>query len=359
MSICGATRLLLPLLLLAGAAACGADDGGGDATSSTSGGPVATDVTGDTDDTGGAADEAAFPVTIEHKYGSLTLDEAPERVVSVGYTDQDTLLALGVVPVGIRDWFGDQPNATWPWATAALGGAEPLVLDSAEINYEAVAGLRPDLIVGVSSGMTEEEYSTLNDIAPTLPQTDEFPDYGVPWQDGTRLLARALGEVDAAEALIADVEARYAEFREANPDLQGLEGIVAYAVSETEVGAYASIDTRARFLEDLGFVTPPEFDELAGGLFYTSFSNEEIGRLDRDLVVWMADSPATRERIRSSPLREGLRAVAEGREIFLDDLQVGAMSFSSALSLPYLLDGFLPQVVAAADGDPLTPVGYG
>jgi iron complex transport system substrate-binding protein len=342
----GATKLLLPLLLLAGVTACGSDRGGDE--------PAAVDAEAATDDDG---ESAAFPVTIEHKYGSVTIDEAPERVVSVGYTDQDTLLALGVVPVGIRDWFGDQPSATWPWATEALGGAEPLVLDSSEINFEAIAGLRPDLIVGVSSGMTEEEHSTLSDIAPTLPQTDEFPDYGVPWQDGTRLTARALGKADEAEALIAAVESRYAEFRAANPELAGLEGIVAYAVSETEVGAYASIDTRARFLGDLGFVTPAEFDELAGGLFYTSFSNEEIGRLDRDLVVWMPDDEATRERILSSPLRDGLRAVAEGREVFLDDLQVGAMSFSSALSLPFLLDTLLPQIEAAADGDPLTLVG--
>ena len=345
MSSRGATRLLLPLLLLAGLTACGSDDGG-----------AAAPAGGDGAEEGASSGDGAFPVTIEHKYGSITIEEAPERVVSVGYTDQDTLLALGVVPVGIRDWFGDQPSATWPWATDALGGAEPLVLDSSEINYEAIAGLRPDLIVGVSSGMTEEEYSTLSDIAPTLPQTDEFPDYGVPWQDGTRLTARALGQVDEAEALIAAVEARYAEFREANPDLEGLEGIVAYAVSETEVGAYASIDTRARFLGDLGFVTPPEFDELAEGLFYTSFSNEEIARLDRDLVVWMPSSEEIRQRILSSPLRDGLRAVAEGREVFLDDLQVGAMSFSSALSLPFLLDSLLPQLAAAADGDPATAV---
>lgn len=346
MSLRGATRLLLPLLLLAGLTACGSDDEGGGA---------GAEVGADGGATGG--DAAAFPVTVEHMYGEITLDEAPERVVSVGYTDQDTLLALGVVPVGIRDWFGDQPNATWPWATEALGGAEPVVLDSAEINFEAIAGLRPDLIVGVSSGMTEEEHATLSDIAPTLAQTDEFPTYGVPWQDGTRLTARALGKVDEAEALIAAVEARYAEFREANPDLAGLEGIVAYAVSESEVGAYASIDTRARFLGDLGFVTPAEFDELAGDLFYTAFSNEEISRLDRDLVVWMPDSEATRQRILSSPLRDGLRAVAEGREVFLDDLQVGAMSFSSALSLPFLLDSLLPQIAAAADGDVSTVVG--
>ena len=74
--------------------------------------------------------------------------------MSVGFTDQDTLLALGVVPVGIRDWYGDQPDAVWPWATDELGDAEPTVISSAELDFEAVAALEPDLIVGLSSGMT-------------------------------------------------------------------------------------------------------------------------------------------------------------------------------------------------------------
>ena len=63
------------------------------------------------------APAAAFPVTIEHKYGETTIPEQPERVVTVGFADQDALLALGVSPVGIRDWYGEQPFATWPWAT--------------------------------------------------------------------------------------------------------------------------------------------------------------------------------------------------------------------------------------------------
>src|SRR5262245_17060518 len=45
----------------------------------------------------------AFPVTIEHKYGKAEIPAAPQRVVTVGFSDQDALLALGVVPVGIRD----------------------------------------------------------------------------------------------------------------------------------------------------------------------------------------------------------------------------------------------------------------
>ena len=39
-----------------------------------------------------------FPATVEHQFGTTTIDEEPQRVVSVGLTEQDVLLQLGVDP---------------------------------------------------------------------------------------------------------------------------------------------------------------------------------------------------------------------------------------------------------------------
>ena len=155
-------------LLLLGAAGCG---GGGE--------------TGDAKASGG-------PRTIDHKYGSTEVSGAPERVVTVGFTDGDPMLALGVAPVAVREWFGKQPQAIWPWARDKLGDAKPEVLPATELNFEQIAALEPDLIVGVSSGMSGEDYGTLSEIAPTLAQPEEFVDCGGPWQDQTRLIGRAL-----------------------------------------------------------------------------------------------------------------------------------------------------------------------
>ena len=52
----------------------------------------------------------AYPLTIEHKHGSTTIDKAPERIVTVGLLEQDPLLALGVTPVGTTEWFGEHPG---------------------------------------------------------------------------------------------------------------------------------------------------------------------------------------------------------------------------------------------------------
>ena len=99
-------------------------------------------------------------MTIDHKYGSTTIEPTPERVVVVGLREQDALLALGIVPVATTEWFGEHPGAIFPWAKDELGDATvPTVLTSGDgIEIEKVAAQRPDLILGVYSGITKKEY---------------------------------------------------------------------------------------------------------------------------------------------------------------------------------------------------------
>ena len=103
---------LISIGVLAAVAGCGDDGSSADSTTAT---------TSATTTPATEPDAADFPVTITHKYGEITIDKAPERVVSIGFSDQDWLLALGVTPIAVRDWYGDQPFATWPWAQDELG----------------------------------------------------------------------------------------------------------------------------------------------------------------------------------------------------------------------------------------------
>lgn len=303
-----------------------------------------------------ASTSAAFPVTVEHKFGRTEIPAAPQRVVSVGFNDHDTLLALGTTAVGVRDWYGDFPSATWPWAQDELGTAEPEVLDSEAINFEAVAALEPDLIAGVFSGMTQEDYDLLSQIAPTVAQPAEYNDYGTPWREVTRLYGRALGVPDRAETVVADVEARLAQARDANPAFaEATAAVVFYA--EGQLGAYASQDLRSRLLDELGFTVPPEIDAAAGeGGFFAPLSLEQAELVDGDVLLWITATRAELDAVRDLPVRATLDAQREGREVFLPFELNGAMSFSSPLSIPYLLDGLVPELQAAADGDPTTPV---
>ncbi len=282
-----------------------------------------------------------FPVSIPNRYGETVVPAEPKRVVSIGYTDQDTILAFGVVPVAIREFIGHQPSATWPWARPMLGDAKPEVLPASDVSVEKLAGLRPDLIVAMTAGLSREQYETFSKIAPTLVPPAQFIDHGVPWQETTRLIGAALGKPARAEQMVTDLERRFAEARAAHPEFAGklVAGARPNSVDPSQYMVWGSQDVRARFFSALGFGTPAEFDRRAGMRFYAQLSTELLGRLDdSDLVVWITGGEAERARIPQLAGYERLRVVRENRTLVLDDELSAALSFSSVLSLPAALD---------------------
>jgi iron complex transport system substrate-binding protein len=301
---------------------------------------------------------SAYPVTIEHKYGSTTITEFPERIVLVGLTEQDALLALGVVPVATREWYGERPGAIFEWAQDKLGDAEvPVVLPSVELNFEQIAGLNPDLIVGLYAGITQEEYDTLSKIAPVVAQPAEYVDYGISWQEATRTIGLIVGQAERAGELIAEVDAKFAEARAAHPEFEGASGVVASTWGFPDnYYAYHSQDPRNRLLTSLGFVIPAEVDELAEDTYGATISRERLDIVDVDALVWIAFSEEEVETNRNDPLYSKLNAASEGRDIFLPETNAiyDALNFNTVLSLPFVLDGLVPQLAAAVDGEPAT-----
>ncbi len=323
-------------------AACGSDDDTADVP----------------DDTASATD-AAFPVTIEHKFGETTIEDEPDRIVAVGLTEQDALLALGVVPVGTTEWFGEHPGAIWPWAQdelEALGGETPTVVgDATAVNFEKVASLQPDLILALYAGLTDADYDKLAQIAPTVAQQTEFVDYGTPWEEATRTVGQAIGKAEEADALVEEVEAEFAAAVEAHPEFQGKSSLMATPFEGIYV--YGPQDPRGRFLSALGFELPPDLAEIAGEEFGGDLADERVEVLDVDTIVWL-DVPEDGTGVLTE-VYKGLRVHTEGREVFLDSFGTslgGATSFVTVLSLPFLLDGLVPRLALAVDGDPATVV---
>ena len=296
---------------------------------------------------------AAFPVSIEHKYGSTTLEQAPERVVSVGLTDQDALLALGVVPVATREWYGQRPGAIFPWAEGKLAGAALPEVLGYELDFEKIAQLQPDLIVGLYSALTQEEYDKLSQIAPTIAQPGEYVDWGIPWQAQTLTLGRALGRESQAEALVAEVEAKFSAAREQHPEFKDAAAVVAatYGFPES-FNAYSAQDARGRFITSLGFRIPDEINALAGEAFYASLSRERLDLVDQDVLIWFTLTPEEQQALQQDPLYQQLAVSKAGRDLFFDasDPLYDALNFNSVLSLPYAVDGILPRLEAALGG---------
>lgn len=341
---------LLALLAVAAliAAGCGDDD---DSADDSAGSDDSAEADADADE---SASDDVWPVEIEHRHGTTVIDGPAERVVSLGLRDVDAVLALGVVPVGIQEWFGGQPDAVWPWAHDLLQGEKPTVLDSSEIAFETIAALQPDLIVAIDSGLDASDYELLSQIAPTVAPPVDSVDFAVPWRERTLMVGEALGKRDEAEALIADVEAAIDEARSAHPELDGATALVGLANADGQAYAYGSADVRSQLLVELGLTIPDHIEsQIPEGDFYVALSAENLDQMDADVVLWVGAQESL-DAMLDQPVYPSHLSDA-GRDLMLPyEPYGGAMSYASVLSLPFLVEDLVPELVLALDGDPDT-----
>ena len=102
----------------------------------------------------------AFPVTVTHALGEAVIETEPTRIATIGWTDHETLVSLGVVPVGaVKITWGGNSEGSTDWfdaAVADLGGEQPTRYDdSAGAPIEEIVALEPDLILATNSGLTQ------------------------------------------------------------------------------------------------------------------------------------------------------------------------------------------------------------
>ena len=286
-----------------------------------------------------------FPATVTHMYGTTTVRQAPRRVVSVGYNDQDTLLALDVVPVGILRWFATQPRAVGPWAEPKLGAAQPTIIPPAELDFEAILKLQPDLIVGIYRDMKPEEYQRLSQIAPTIAPPVGSTPFGVPWRDEARLIAGGLGQTPAMERIIADVEGKFAAAKRANPQFAGKNVVVSLPAADGQYYAYSRRDGRVNFMEEIGLTLSPAIDALEKTAFYTTLSRERVNLLEADVLIFLVTTDATLQALKADTLLQGLNVAKQNRIIYITDVNiVQAYAMNSVLSLPYAIEQVVPQI---------------
>lgn len=301
-----------------------------------------------------------FPVTITHKYGTTTIPEKPERVITVGATDIDYVLALGVQPVGTVTNLGESPNGIAPWAQDEAGDAKPVLVNDSlfgELNFEQIAGLRPNLIIGIYYTMTEDDYEILSKIAPTVGPSHEFSSAYPPWQDYLRITAQALGLSDRAKEIESDLDARFADARTAHPELAGKTIVIPF-IGPTYLGVYTSLNEQVRRLETLGLKVPEAIASL-GPEAAGKLSNEQFRLLEADIAYFLQRGGGTNAAgtVATDPLFSKLPVVTEGRAVFSGrSLMHAAFNTNSPLSLPYVLDELTPRLAAAADEDPNTEV---
>src|SRR5690606_12247267 len=185
------------------------------------------DQTDGSDASGGSGEDGEAgdfePITLEHAFGSTEISEQPQDVVTLGWGSTEAALALGVEPVGIeQQTYGADGQGRLPWVAEALqeAGAEPTMLPPAvgEPPYEEIDSLSPDLILAPYSGIDEEQYELLSEIAPTVAYP-EAP-WTTPWRDVITLTGEALGLAGQADGLVEDLDGRIEQAVGHHPELE-------------------------------------------------------------------------------------------------------------------------------------------
>ena len=304
-----------------------------------------------------AAAASVFPLTLTHALGETVIEKQPERVVAIGWGNLDIPLALGIAPVGVsRVTYGAaDDNGLFYWtneAFNALGIEEPNVFDDTDgLDFEAINNAEPDLILAAYSGISQEEYDQLSEIAPVAAYKEAW---ATTWQDLTLDNGKALGKEEAAKALVDETSAMIQEKAAAFPDIQGLTAAYCY-FDTSNLGSfyvYMPKDPRAAYLIDLGLDLPENIRALDdGSFFFMTVSSENIDVLkDLDLIVtWGEDD--TLSALQADPLINQVPAIQRGSVVFLSNNSalISASCTPTPLSIKATIDEYLQLIQKAAE----------
>ncbi|MDN4161687.1 iron-siderophore ABC transporter substrate-binding protein [Nocardioides abyssi] len=309
----------------------------------------------DTTSTGSSS--AEFPITIEHALGTTTIEEKPERVATVAWANHEVPLALGVVPVGMAaaNFGDDDGDGLLPWVSdelEELGAETPVLFDETDgIDFEAVADTEPDVILASYSGLTQEDYDTLSEIAPTVAYP-EAP-WSTEWRDMILQSSEAMGMAEEGEELVAELEGEITEAVDAHPGLAGKKTMFLTHVDTgdlSEVSYYTTLDTRAKFFTDLGLATPASIEEASqeAGQFSGTLSAEQVDKLDDvEVIVTYGDQELV-DALQGDPLLSKMPAVQDDAIVLLPNTPLGTAANPTPLSISYVLEDYVDMLAKAA-----------
>ncbi|UYB36804.1 iron-siderophore ABC transporter substrate-binding protein [Arthrobacter koreensis] len=298
-------------------------------------------------------------VTIEHALGTTVIDEKPERVATVNWANQEVPLALGIVPVGMAaaNFGDDDGDGILPWVEEKLeelGGETPVLFDENDgIDFEAVADTQPDVILAAYSGLTQEDYDTLSEIAPVVAYPETA--WGTSWREMIEYNSTALGLAEEGEQLVADLEQEMTDAAAKFPSLAGKSAMFMTHVDTTdlsEVSFYTTHDPRTLFFEDLGMSVADSIAKASAETekFSLTQSAEQADAFaDVDIIVTYGGEELITA-LESDPLLSQIPAVANGAIVTLPgDNPLGTAANPTPLAISWVLDDYLTVLAETAD----------
>lgn len=229
----------------------------------------------------------------------------------------------------------------------------PVLFDETDgIDFEAVADTAPDVILAGYSGLTQEDYDTLSEIAPVI----AYPEgpWATSWRDMIEINSAGMGMAAEGEELVADLEQEIADTVGEYPQLAGRATMFLTHVDTTdlsEVSFYTPYDTRSAFFEDLGLTTPASVQDASTDpeKFSGSISAEQIDTLDDvELIVTYGDQELV-DALNADPLLSQMPAVKNGAIVLLPDTPLGTAANPTPLAISWVLADYVGMLAEAAD----------
>ncbi|WP_339172959.1 iron-siderophore ABC transporter substrate-binding protein [Solibacillus sp. FSL R5-0691] len=298
-----------------------------------------------------------YPIVIKHALGETVIEEKPERVATVAWANHDVALALGVVPVGFSaaNYGVQDESGMLPWTAEKLkelGEENPNIYqDTDGIDFEAVSDSNPDVILAAYSGLTQEEYDTLSEIAPVVayPETP----WVITWRDQILYNAKGMGMEEEGKQLIADTEKLIQDKANEFPEIKGKKAAFGMftATDLSKFYIYTPADPRGELLEELGMEYPESIkaqvqDESS---FYIELSAENADALnDAEILIAYGDDN-TLKALQADPILGKVPAIQNGSVLIIpDNTPLAAAGNPNPLSLQYTIDEYVTLISEVA-----------
>ncbi|HHT44882.1 MAG TPA: ABC transporter substrate-binding protein [Fastidiosipila sp.] len=250
--------------------------------------------------------EAGTPIVIKDMADrEVTLEKAAERIVAVMPSDVEIIFALnaGDRLVG-RGQYADYPEAALEIAEVSSGQ---------ELNAEQVLALEPDLVLLTTMAQNTDQLEMIEKAGVKVAVSDAQDIEGV--YEAIKMIGTLLGEEEKAEALTADMKARFAALEEKAKKIDKSEkGTVYFEVSPLEFGLWTAGDNT--FMQEIATMLGYEnaFADVDG---WGEISEEQVLSRDPDTIVTVAmyfgEGPKPDEEIAGRTGWDELKAVKEKR----------------------------------------------
>jgi iron complex transport system substrate-binding protein len=251
--------------------------------------------------------------TIHHAMGKTTIHGQPIRVVSLMQGATDTLVALGIKPVGAVESWSEKPM--YQYLRPYLPQLHYVGLET-QPSLEDIARLKPDLIIA-SKFRNEKTYKILSQIAPTLMLTEVYE-----FKDTLKIVGQAVAKEHQANILLQQWNQR---IKNTQTQLKHHyagdwpQQISLLEIRDDHLRAYSHHSFSGQILSELGF-SWSKVSYNQNWALQKLASKESIPLLDADIFfIFMRNSPTTKQNFiawKTNSLWKQLRA-SQKKQIYL------------------------------------------